>query len=113
MAGDLSGSRRNVMKRFRVLFICTLFLLAAVPTFAAPQCQDCDEITGECGPDGFEHMPCRYTASGCENYNKLCIGFSAADAGVKTVLSEWKVASVEVTNELAQVVVTPSAIAQK
>lgn len=99
------------MKRFRVLFVCTLFLLAALPTFAAPQCQDCTEF-GECGPDGFEHLPCRYTATGCENYFKFCIGFSAADPGIKTVLSEWKVASIEVTNELTQVVVTPSAIAQ-
>ncbi|HEV7765630.1 MAG TPA: hypothetical protein VGQ76_11560 [Thermoanaerobaculia bacterium] len=98
------------MKLFRVLFVCTLFLLAVSPTFAAPQCQDC--VNGECADTSSEHRPCRYTGTGCENYNGFCIGFSAADAGVKTVLSEWKVASIEITNELTQVVVTPSAIAQ-
>ena len=99
------------MKLFRVAFVCTLFLLAAVPTFAAPQCLDCTEF-GDCGPDGFEHLPCRYTATGCENYFKFCIGFSAADAGDTTLLSDWKVASIEITNESTKVVVTPDAIAQ-
>jgi len=98
------------MKLFRLVFVCTLFLLAAVPTFAAPQCLDCQ--FGECGPDNFEHMPCRYTASGCENYNSFCIGFSAADPAVTTVLGEWKVASIEITNETTKAVVTPSAIAE-
>ena len=100
------------MKLFRVVFVCTLFMFAALPTFAAPQCLDCDDLTGECGPDGFEHLPCRYTASGCQNYFSFCIGFSAADAADTTLLSEWKVASIEITNELTKVVVTPAAIAQ-
>jgi hypothetical protein len=99
------------MKLFRVVFVCTLFLLAALPTFAAPPCLDCTEA-GDCGPEGFEHLPCRYTVAGCENYFKFCIGFTAADAGDTTLLSEWKVASIEITNELTTVVVTPSAIAQ-
>ena len=100
------------MKLFRAVFVCTLLLLAAVPTFAAPQCLDCDYYTGQCGPDSFLHEPCRYTATGCENYFQFCIGFSAADAGDTTLLSEWKVASIEITNELTKVVVAPSAIAQ-
>ena len=100
------------MKLFRVLFVCTLFLLAAVPTFAAPPCEDCNEFTGECDPDGFEHLPCRYTLTGCENYFKFCIGFSAADAGDTSLLSDWKVASIEITNEQTKVVVAPAAIAQ-
>lgn len=100
------------MKLFRAVFVCTLFLLAALPTFAAPQCLDCNESTGECGPEGFEHLPCRYTLTGCENYFKFCIGFTAADTADSTLLSEWKVASIEVTNELTTVVVTPAAIAQ-
>lgn len=99
------------MKLFRVIAVCTLFLLAALPTFAAPQCQDCTEW-GECGPDGFEHMPCRYTSSGCENYPSGCIGFTAAESVEVSLLSDWKVASIEVTNELTKVVVAPSAIAQ-
>ena len=99
------------MKLFRAVFVCTLFLLAAVPTFAAPQCQDCTEY-GECGPDSYEHLPCRYTLSGCENYFKFCIGFTAADTADSTLLTDWKVASIEVTNELTTVVVTPAAIAQ-
>ena len=99
------------MKLFRVISLCTLFLLAALPTFAAPQCQDCTEW-GECGPDSFEHLPCRYTSTGCENYFQFCIGFSAADSATTTLLSEWKVASIEITNEMTKAVVTPSAIAK-
>lgn len=101
------------MKLFRVVFVCTLFMLASLPTFAAPQCLDCDEgVSFDCGPDSFEHEPCRYTSSGCENYLKFCIGFTAADTSDSTLLSEWKVASIEVTNEQTKVVATPAAIAQ-
>lgn len=100
------------MKRFRILAVCTLFLLAAVPTFALPLCEDCNEFTGECDSTSFEHLPCRYTLTGCEQYFKNCSGFTAADAATTTVLSEWTVASIEVTNEQTATVAAPSAIAQ-
>ena len=98
------------MKLFRVVFVCTLFLLAAVPMSAAPLCEDC--IDFQCGPSSDFHMPCRYTGSGCENYVGRCVGFTAADGSDTSLLSEWKVASIEIENALTKAVATPAAIAQ-
>jgi hypothetical protein len=102
------------MKLFRVVFVCTLFLLAALSTSAAPVCEDCDEgFEFDCRSDSsLEHQPCRYTLSGCENYTKLCFGFTAADSGDTLLLSEWTVASIEIENELTKAVATPAAVAQ-
>jgi hypothetical protein len=102
------------MKLFRVFFVCTLLLVAAIPMSAAPVCEDCNEgFDLECqSGSSWEHLPCRYTLSGCENYFKICYGFTAADSGDTSLLSEWKVASIEIENELTKAVATPAAVAQ-
>ena len=99
------------MKLTRVILVCTLLLSAAVPTFAAPPCQMCLSETGPCvsDPGGLR---CRTIGGVCTESGGLCIGFLN-----KPVLSEWQVASIELTRPdpatkaLTTVVITP-AIAQ-
>lgn len=100
------------MKFFRLITLCTLFLLVAVPSFAAPPCTYCvEEGVGPCDNDPGAGTRCKWTGSSCQTIFAFCINF--AD---ETVLNEWQVASIEisrpdpakgVTKEAAQ----PAAIA--
>ncbi len=100
------------MKLTRVILVCTLLLSAAVPTFAAPPCQFCLSDAGPCvgDPGGLR---CRTIGGVCTESGGLCIGFLN-----QPVLSEWQVASIEltrpdpVTKSLTTVVITPAPIAQ-
>lgn len=105
--------------KYRVMLVCTLLLLAAVPTFAAPICEACDYWWNECVSDPYSGFRCRYTETGCEEYYGYCIGRSQAP-----VLTEWKVASIEIsrpgmdsksvtTPAMVAEVQTPQPIAQK
>ena len=78
--------------KLRVILVCTLLLLAAVPSFAAPQCEACDYWWNECVNEPYSGFRCRYTETGCEEYYGYCIGRSQT-----TVLAEWKVASIEIS----------------
>jgi hypothetical protein len=91
--GDHSSAKETkkekTMKLTRLTLACTLLLLASTPVFALPECADCEG--GECivGPWSIE--PCRYTATGCENYFGRCARLATAPA-----LADWAVASVEI-----------------
>ena len=101
------------MKISRVILVCTLLLSAAVPTFAAPPCQFCLTDAGPCvnDPGGLR---CRTIGGVCTESGGLCISSAA-----RTVLSEWQVASIEITRpdpatnkSLTTIVVYPTALAQ-
>ncbi|MGN6183703.1 MAG: hypothetical protein ACTHQM_08630 [Thermoanaerobaculia bacterium] len=106
--------------KLRIVLICTLLLMAAAPSFAAPQCEACDYYWNECYNEPYSGFRCRYTETGCEEYYGYCIG----RAPQASVMAEWKVASIEVTRPTldsksvtttAQVaeVRTPQTVAQK
>ena len=80
--------------RSRVMLACTLLLLVAVPSFALPLCQECNYETNICEtiPGAIER--CRYDfATGlCYTTFERCSVPRAA-----TVLTEWAVASVEIS----------------
>jgi hypothetical protein len=111
-AGDLSGVKEEIMKLFRVILVCTLLLSAAVPTFAAPPCQFCLSEAGPCVNDGGG-LRCRTLGGVCTESGGLCIGFANSP-----VLSQWQVASIEITRPdpttkvLTTVVITPAPVAQ-
>ena len=79
--------------KVRITLICTLLLLAAVPSFAAPPCQVCDQWgSGLCASEPFSHEVCRTTSAGCKSDFGYCIGRSDT-----TILTEWQVASIEIS----------------
>ena len=101
------------MKLSRVILVCTLLLSAAVPTFAAPPCQFCLTDAGPCVNDS-NGLRCRTIGGVCTESGGLCISSAA-----RTVLSEWQVASIEITRpdpatnkSLTTIVVYPTALAQ-
>jgi hypothetical protein len=91
--GDLSRVKENIMKG-RVILVCTLLLLAAVPSFALPLCQDCNEFN-QCETVSGAFERCRYDAEGNCYLNPFerCSIPSAAT----TVLTDWKVVTVEIS----------------
>lgn len=96
--------------KFRVMLVCTLLLLAAVPSFALPQCEECDYTWNECyvAPGAVER--CTYDEFGrCYTYYGRCSSFQAS-----TVLTDWKVSSIEISRpSLDSVTVTaPAAVAK-
>lgn len=96
--------------KVRVIFVCTLLLLAAVPSFAAPQCADCTYWnTCEVGDWSIER--CRYDQNGnCYTTFEYCTTRSAAS----TVLTEWKVSSIEISRpSLDAITVTAPAPVQE
>lgn len=79
--------------KLKVILVCTLLLLAAVPSFAAPQCMDCN-YWNECEVGEWSYERCRYDALGnCYTTFEFCITSRAQT----TVLTEWKVASIEIS----------------
>lgn len=96
------------MKLTRLVLVCTVLLLAAVPSFALPPCQTCDDV-GPCYQDGGGGGRCKNIGGGCQIVAGACIGFVDT-----TVLSEWTVASIEVSHpaQNAKVVTTPAVVAQ-
>jgi hypothetical protein len=97
------------MKLIRVVLACTLLLLVSVPLFARPQCGECITAT-ECEYSPWSGLPCRINSSGmCEYYNTICSSFAPAP-----VLSEWTVASIEITRPAAEpeTVTAPAAVTE-
>ena len=81
--------------KLRVLLVCTLLLLAAVPSFALPLCQACNDVRHQCDdvPGAIER--CRYDTLG-----NCYIDFFARCTPTftqSTVLADWKVVSIETT----------------
>lgn len=105
------------MKLARLALVCTVLLLAAVPTFALPPCSECvEEGIGPCVQDaGGGGTVCRVVGGVCTTRFQACIGFTG---GRRMLLAEWNVASIEMTHvdratgRATSVVSNPTAVAQ-
>jgi hypothetical protein len=89
--GDLSCIKENMM-RVRVILVCALLLLVAVPTFALPLCAHCNEWN-ECESSPGDNERCSYDANG------LCYT-SPGRCSVPwntPVAADWTVASIEIS----------------
>ncbi|HUR82616.1 MAG TPA: hypothetical protein VM733_17785 [Thermoanaerobaculia bacterium] len=75
----------------RVILVCTLLLIAAVPTFARPICADCNEW-GYCEQIPGSIEVCHDGPGYCYTTPNLCSPPLAA-----TVATEWKVVSLEIS----------------
>lgn len=99
--------------KVRVFLVCTLLLLAAVPSFALPLCQECDYWTNTCEtiPGSFERCRYDWTTGECYTTFERC---SIPRAAETTVLTDWTVASIEIHRpSLDSVTVTaPAAVAE-
>lgn len=99
------------MKLTRLILVCTLLLLAASPTFAAPPCSSCiEEGAGPCVADPGSGTRCKTWTAACETLGAYCINF----IDDSSVLADWTVASIEI-NRPAQdstIVTTPTAVAE-
>jgi hypothetical protein len=91
--GDLSCLKEKMMMKVRVILVCTLLLLVAVPSFALPLCGHCNEWNMcESAPGDFER--CKYDLNGnCITTPERC----SIPHGATTVLTEWTVASIEIS----------------
>lgn len=100
------------MKLIRLTVVCSLLLLAAVPSFAIP-CSSCIERHCESTPDS--HTKCLpVSPEGCETrVNLNCVGFASQEAS-PAMLAEWTVASIEISRPAdgTKVVTAPAAVAQ-
>jgi hypothetical protein len=102
------------MKLYRVILVCTLLLLAVSPSFAAPTCTECLDVSTCINAPG-QASRCRFINGACETLiTSFCVGRSETP-----VLADWKIASVEIrrtapaSRDLQKVVSTPAAIATK
>ena len=96
--------------KLRLTLACTLLLLAAVPSFAAPLCEECDYWWNVCDivPGAFER--CTYDEFGyCYTYPGYCIVPRQT-----TVLNDWKVSSIEISRPAldSKTVTAPAAVAE-
>ncbi|HEX7151613.1 MAG TPA: hypothetical protein VF618_09015 [Thermoanaerobaculia bacterium] len=92
--------------KVRILLVCTLLLLAAVPTFALPLCGHCNE-SNQCQslPGDFER--CRYDSATSRCYTtfeRCSIPFTPSP-----VLTDWRVASIEISRPAPEAVTVPAA----
>ena len=100
------------MMKVRVILVCTLLLLAAVPSFANVNCRECDPETNRCyfSPDATRRCVFDVHSGTCYiDPFAYC-----APTRTATVASEWKVASIEISRpSLDSITVTaPAAAAQ-
>ncbi|HEX8617887.1 MAG TPA: hypothetical protein VF911_09915 [Thermoanaerobaculia bacterium] len=96
--------------KLRVIAVCTLLLLAALPTFALPLCEECNYEWNSCEavPGSFER--CTYDSSTglCYTYPGRC-----STPFATPVLTEWNVASIEITRPSQDsVTITAPAVAE-
>ena len=96
--------------KFRVILVCTVLLLAAVPSFALPLCGHCNEWNYcESSPGDYERC---YSGPGyCYTTTARCSPPRSAET---TVLADWTVASIEISQPaLSSVTATaPAAVAE-
>jgi hypothetical protein len=77
--------------KVRVILACTLLLLAAVPSFALPLCEDCNEWN-QCEARPGATLRCSYDINGnCYNYISRC-----APPPSPAEPTGWKVVSIEI-----------------
>ncbi len=79
------------MKLTRLILACTLLLLVSVPVFALPPCGDC--VNNVCIQGSYYGIVCYYTFGICETRFQQCSVFGRE----KPVLTDWTVASIEVS----------------
>ena len=96
--------------KLRVILVCTLLLVAGVPAFALPLCQDCNfQNRCEAIPGSIE--VCYDSGGGlyCSTFPDPC-----SRPLMTTVLTEWKVVSVETSRPALDsvTVTTPAAVAR-
>lgn len=94
--------------KLRVMLVCTLLLLAAVPSFALPLCQECNYDTHQCDDVPGAYERCRYDTLG----NCYLDPWSRCSPTLtqSTVLADWKVVSIETScSEQSSVTVTAAA----
>lgn len=93
--------------KVRLILVCTLLLLAAVPTFALPLCAECVEESCAEIPGSIER--CNDWSGACRTSPLSCIRPRS-----ETVLTEWKVASIEIQRpSLDSITLTaPAVVAQ-
>jgi hypothetical protein len=99
------------MMRVRVIFVCTLLLLAAVPSFANINCRECDPYTNRCYYSGDAVRRCVYDV----HYGTCYLDPFAYCAPTRTgtVASEWTVTSIEISRpSLDALTVTAPAITE-
>ena len=92
--------------KVRLILVCTLLLLAAVPTFALPQCKECT-AWNTCEPTPGSIETCKYDQNGqCyQDFDRCSIPRAA------TVLTEWNVASIEISRpSLETITITAPAV---
>lgn len=79
--------------KLRVILVCTLLLLAASPSFALPICQECSYEYNVCEDISGAFERCKYdTLGNCylDPYARCSPTLTQS-----TVLTDWKVASIE------------------
>lgn len=81
--------------RVRVILVCTLLLLAAVPSFANENCRECNPVTNRCYYSGDAVRRCVFDVSSGTCYLDPFLYCNPTRSA--TVASEWKVASIEVS----------------
>jgi hypothetical protein len=88
--------------KVRVILVCTLLLLAAVPSFALPVCAECNFETNECEelPGSITRCKYNFTTGACFTTFERCSTPFAAT----TVLTELKVASIEISRPATECV---------
>jgi hypothetical protein len=93
------------MMKLRVMLVCTLLLLAAVPTFALPVCAECVNLVCDEVPGAIEK--CSSTGSVCTtNPRERC-----SPPFQSTVLTDWTVASIEISRpSLDSITITAPAV---
>jgi hypothetical protein len=98
--------------RVRVILVCTLLLLAAVPSFALPNCKECDPFTNRCVFSGDASRVCKYDLSTGSCYLDAFLACNPTRSA--TMATDWKVASIEISRpSLDSITVTaPAAVAQ-
>lgn len=89
--------------RVRVILVCMLLLLVALPTFALPLCAHCNEWN-ECESAPGDFQRCVDTGTSC-GYNTNRCSIPRAP-----VLADWTVASIEISRpSLESVTITAPA----
>ncbi|HEX9986148.1 MAG TPA: hypothetical protein VGF69_23005 [Thermoanaerobaculia bacterium] len=99
--------------KVRLILVCTLLLLAAVPSFANnTNCRECDPVTNRCYYSGDATRRCLFDISSGTCY--LDPFLYCNPTLTATVASEWKVTSVEISRPSsdAVTVTAPAAAAQ-
>jgi hypothetical protein len=91
------------MKLTRLILVCTLLLLAS-SVFALPVCKEC--LNGQCVYTGDGIEVCFSTGPGmCDTKPDRCSTFSPDDP----VMSDWTVASIEITRPAPAAKTVPTA----